>query len=303
MRAGFLTALAVIIASAMPVEAQLGGLIRRGADAAKKQAEPKTEQPAATQSDPFADPAVVRITQDQARRFQQALQYEVDKRNELRAELKKAAGNMKSPEEYTKCSQEYATSPEAMKLVQDMADKSADGSADALMKNMKAMQTEMEAGKTKRCGVDPRTTGTEAKIAERLRQIEGEASDVAMPPGWTPRAALAPPGPNAPLFAAMGLRTGSLAGVPEAAAGRAAQGPMIPVTAHPFLRAYAMLKERVPRFCESKQRNESNNLIQVQGASAGNNYVFAKEEADALSGTCNPIMSLFNTIVKGFDAL
>jgi hypothetical protein len=66
MRAGVLTALAVIIASAMPVEAQLGGMIRRGADAAKKQAEPKTEQPAANQSDPFADPAVVRELSNQA---------------------------------------------------------------------------------------------------------------------------------------------------------------------------------------------------------------------------------------------
>jgi hypothetical protein len=92
------------------------------------------------------------------------------------------------------------------------------------------------------------------------------------------------------------------------AAGRAAQapsplGPASQITGHPFFRAYAMLKERIPRFCESQQRNEANGLIQVQGASAGNNYVFAKEEADALSGSCNPIMSLFNTIVKGFDAL
>jgi hypothetical protein len=300
MRAGVLTALAVIIASAMPVEAQLGGLIRRGADAAKKQAEPKTEQPAANQKDPFADPAVVRITQDQAARFQRALQYEVDKRNELRTELKKAASSVKSPAEYDKCIQEYATSPEVMKLIQDMADKSADGSAEALMKNMNAMQTEMEAGKLKRCGADPRTAGTEAKIAERLRQIEADASDVAMPPGWTPRAA----GVARVAFDTNGRPTiASLSGVAEIAAGRAAQGPMIPVTAHPFLRAYAMLKERVPRFCESKQRNEANGLVQVQGTSAGNNYVFAKEEADALSGTCNPIMGLFNTIVKGFEAL
>jgi hypothetical protein len=302
MRAGALTALAVIIASAMPVEAQLGGLIRRGADAAKKQAEPKTEQPAANQKDPFADPAVVRITQDQAARFQRALQYEVDKRNELRAELKKAASGMKSPAEYEKCAQEYGMSPEAMKLIQDMADKSADGSAEALMKNMTAMQTEMEAGKAKRCGADPRTSGAEAKIAERLRQIEAEASDVAMPPGWTPRTANV----ARAAFDLNGRPTiASLSGIAEVAAGRAAQAPnpLGPMANHPFLRAYAMLKERVPRFCESKQRSESNNLIQVKSDSGGLSYVFAKEEADALTPTCSPIMSLFNTIVKGFDAL
>ena len=302
MRTGVLTELAVIIASAMPVEAQLGGLIRRGADAAKKQAEPKTEQPAATQKDPFADPAVVRITQDQAGRFQRALQYEVDKRNELRAELKKAASNMKTPAEYDQCVQEYATSPEVMKLVQDMADKSADGSVEAVMKNMNAMQTGMEAGKLKRCGVDPRTTGTEAKVAERLRQIEAEASDVAMPPGWTPRAS----GVARVAFDMNGRpMITSLSGIAEVAAGRAAQAPnpLGPMANHPFLRAYAMLKERVPRFCESKQRNEANGLIQVKSDSGGLNYVFAKEEADALSGTCSPIMRLFNTIVKGFDAL
>jgi hypothetical protein len=56
MRAGVLTALAVIIASAMPVEAQLGGMIRRGADAAKKQAEPKTEQPRPIRATPSPIP-------------------------------------------------------------------------------------------------------------------------------------------------------------------------------------------------------------------------------------------------------
>jgi hypothetical protein len=258
-------------AAATPAEAQLGGLMRRAKEAAEKKAaekDPRAAEPAASTQNPFADPAVVFITQDQLARFEKALQFEIDKRNELR----KAAASAKDPQEYQACTTSVAMSPESMKLIQDFADANADGPPEQLIKAQMKMSADMQALVTKSCGPDPRSL--ESGRFERLRQIEAEASDVAMPSGYTP---------------------------PAGAQGRMEDSGQA-ANARPFARPYGMLKERVPVFCATDKKMSSPatitvgtdkmTVVRVQGA--GQQYVFRQDEVDALNQGCASAMAKMN---------
>ncbi len=262
---------------ASPAEAQFGGLMRKAKEAAKeKTAEKDPRAPEATSStrNPFADPAIVFITQDQLGRFQKALQHEVTQRNALRKQL----ASLQTREQYQACTQGAATSPELMKLIQDAADSSANLPVDQMMKRQQQMYADMAALVEKKCGVDPQKV--ESSRAERLRQIDAEASDVAMPPGYKA------PSPEAPS--------------PEA--------PQA-VTARPFARAYGMLKERIPVFCGKLAEKapltpttitvgtEKMSVVKIPGA--GQDYVYRQDEADALTQGCSGVMALMNAV---FDA-
>src|SRR5687767_2768830 len=79
-----LVVLVGIIAAATPAEAQLGGMVRRAREAAEKKTtekDPRAAEPAGSTGNPFADPAIVFITQDQLARFQKGLQFEINQRN------------------------------------------------------------------------------------------------------------------------------------------------------------------------------------------------------------------------------
>ena len=185
----------VMVAGATgPVEAQLGGMMRRAKEAAEKKAaekDPRAPEPSASTSNPFADPAVVFITQDQLGRFEKALQYEIAQRNELR----KSLASVKSPAEYQACGGGAAISPEFMKMMQDWAEGGANLTGEQAIKHAEKMQTDMAALMLKRCGADPQKV--DSTRLERLRQVEGDASGVAMPPGYTPPAGSEPATPSA----------------------------------------------------------------------------------------------------------
>ncbi len=314
MRARRLSALGVFlgvcaaISVATPVEAQFGGLMRKGKEALKEPVkDPRTSEAASTStSNPFADPAIVFITQDQLGRFQKGLQHEVTQRNALRKQL----ASLQTREQYQACTQGAAMSPETMKLIQDFADSSANLPADQMIKRQQQMFTEMAAMVEKKCGIDPQKV--ESSRAERLRQIEAEASDIAMPPGykappqarleretvdwaamWNDSAARTPialnvHAPKSPLFG-------------EAPAARAQT-----VNARPFARAYGMLKERVPVFCGKLAEKapltpttitvgtEKMSVVKIRGS--GQDYVFRQDEADALTQGCSGVMALMNAI-------
>jgi len=307
---GVFLSVCAAISVATPVEAQLGGLMRKGKEALKEPVkDPRTSEAASTStSNPFADPAIVFITQDQLGRFQKGLQHEVTQRNALRKQL----ASLQTREQYQACSQGAVTSPELMKLIQDFADSSANLPADQMVKRQQQMYTEMAAMVEKKCGIDPQKV--ESSRFARLKQIEAEASDIAMPVGykappqarleretvdwaamWNDSAARTPialnvHAPKSPMF-----------GEAPAAAARA-QAP----TAHPFARAYAMLKERVPVFCQRLSEKkpltpttitvgtEKVSVVKIPGS--GQDYVFRQDEADALTQGCAGVMALMNAI-------
>jgi len=299
------------MAATTPAEAQLGGLMRRAKEAAEKKAaekDPRAPDPSASTQNPFADPAVVFITQDQLGRFEKALQYEIDQRNALRKSLAAAT----TQEEYQACNLSVGTSPEMMKMIQDMADSSANGTAEQIMKAQQKMYADMQAIVTKKCGPDPRQT--ESSRFDRLRQIEAEASDIAMPSGYTP-----PPGAQG----RAGERHGNYAAFltsrpaspyanvafsyraprpffPSLEAGARAQMP----NPHPFARAYGMLKERIPVFCAKDRKvsapttitvgTEKITVVKVQGQ--GQQYVYRQDEVDTLNAGCASVMALMNSL-------
>jgi hypothetical protein len=157
-------------------------------------------------------------------------------------------------------------SPEMMKIVQDMADTNANASTEQLMKAQQKMATDMQAMLTQRCGTDPQKT--QGQRFERLRQIEAEASDVAMPSGYKP-----------PVGSDSGTR--------------------------PFARGYGMLKERIPVFCATDKKasaptqiavgTEKMTVVKVQGQ-GGQEYVFRQDEVDALNAGCARVMGLMNSL-------
>jgi len=266
---GLCLAVVAAMAATTPAEAQLGGLMRRAKEAAEKKAaekDPRAPDPSASTQNPFADPAVVFITQDQLGRFEKALQYEIDQRNALRKSLAAAT----TQEEYQACNLSVGTSPEMMKMIQDMADSSANGTAEQIMKAQQKMYADMQAIVTKKCGPDPQQA--QNSQVERLRQIEAEASDVAMPSGYTPPA---------------GMETAGAAGKPR-----------------PFARPYGMLKERIPVFCATDKKmsapttitvgTEKMTVVRVQGQ--GQQYVYRQDEVDTLNAGCARVMALMNSL-------
>jgi hypothetical protein len=317
MRARRLSALGVFlgvcaaISVATPVQAQLGGLMRKAKEAAKEKTaekDPRTPEAASSTSNPFADPAIVFITQDQLGRFEKGLQHEVAQRNALRKQL----ASLPTREQHQACSQSVATSPEAMKLIQDFADSSASLPVDQMMKRQQQMYADMAAMVEKKCGQDPQKL--EGAHLERLRQIEAEASDIAMPPGYKapPQAGLEretidwaamwnnAPAPTPVVMKVRDRRAPYFGEVPAAARAQAAN-------ARPFARGYAMLKERVPVFCQALSEkapltpttitvgNQKMTVVKIR-SKGSLEYVFRQDEAEALTNGCASVMALINTI-------
>lgn len=220
-------------------DAQLGGLIKRKAQEAIKG--PAKEQPAKPPGTASSDdydakmkeiyakaPHVVPITTDQLVRFEKALKFEISERDALRKEKPPT-----TPEQYQTCSANTVVSPEIMKISDDFANATANASVEETLKAQQKMYEKMQAVITKRCGEDPKQW--EIRRDARLAEVEGRASDIAMPPGWLPQStdSTAPPPSD---------QWGSDAGDSE----KSIEAAGVP---HPFLRAYSILKERIATFC------------------------------------------------------
>ena len=241
-------------------EAQLGGLMRKAREAAKEAPkDPRASTPAATSTqNPFADPAVVFITQEQLGRFDKALRFEIAKREELKKSL--AAG--KTHDEYAACSTTVAMSNEMQQIIKKWSEMAANTPPDQMAKAGEKMQADVAALATKHCGVDPNQA--DRGRADRIRAIENEASVVAMPPGWTPPAGTE--GPRA--YAMFKERIPVFCGKVEA---KAALTPT-PV----------------------QIGGEKVMVVKITGSGA--EYVFRQDEAEALTQGCSGAMTLINSL-------
>jgi hypothetical protein len=143
-----------------------------------------------------------------------------------------------------------------------------------MQKTMMKAGTELEALTTKRCGVDPTAQWNEAKRIERLKEIEGQASDALAPAGGAP--------PEAD-------PTGVLATGPWAPSIEDAQD-----TSHPYLRKYSLLKERWIPFCNglatAPNATAKGKYATVKGVGNGV-YVYSSEEAAVMASNCVDVMS------------
>jgi hypothetical protein len=292
------------LGAAAPAEAQLGGLMRRAREAVKPPETPVTPaeapKPAApsTVSNPFSSPDIVLIDDAQVARFQKALSYETAQRQEVRnmmaAAEKRVAG-------YKECTQTAGTSEQAMKIIQDWSDKIANMPTDEGAKAVPQMYGEVAAYVAKQCGEDPEQV---ARIRdERMRAIEGEASNIAMPPGWTPPSPQRAQAP-APFEAETMLAVGQRAHGPMAAAPAAPSAVQAP-TPYLFLRPYAMLKERIPVFCGATSAPPPTSIntdagpmtvVQIPGQ-GGQAYAYREQEVSALSRGCVSIMNLLTPLL------
>jgi hypothetical protein len=291
---GVLLGALVVAVSASPAEAQLGGLLKNKAKEAvqspakKDEAKPRSDAAAAA----LSAPNVVPITQDVIDRFKTGLNVEIKLRGEFRTFL----ASLKTPQQLQQCKLEVMMSPEGQKISMQMANLADNTPPAELQKVMMKAGTEIEALTTKVCGTDP-TEWNDTKRADRLRDIEGQASDAAAPPGFVA------PGRDTPALPVDASR--------DDAEGRG--GPSMPEKGsvlehvagaqgmpHPYLLAYALLKERIPPFCvvfASVMKEGDVTYHYIPGLGKGV-WVYSNDEARVLAKNCQTIMELLTTVTE-----
>jgi hypothetical protein len=275
---GLLLGVFVVVASAVPAEAQIGGFLKKKAKEAA-QAPVKQEQ-AKQQSDEAAasalsDPDIVPITQESTVRFRKALGIELRLRGEFRTFL----ASLKTREEYDACKSEFMMSPEAQQASMQMLNLGDKATPADMQKAMMKAAADVEALTKKRCGGDP-SAWNGAKRNERLQEIEGEASDAFGPPGAAPPAGdglvVLPPGPSA------------------------SSAEAEPADAHPYRRKYALAKERWIPFCNgmatAPDATGKGKYATVKGEGNGV-YVYSSEEAAVMAANCVDVMSEIGKVV------
>ena len=266
---GSLSAACLLAASVVPADAQIGGFLKKKAKEAAQA--PVQQQQAQQQSDEaaaqaLAAPDIVPITQESTTRFKKALNVEIRLRGEFRAML----ASMKSKEEYDACKEEFAVSD--MELAMSALAAAGEKATPAdLQKAMVKAKADLDATVAKRCGGDP-SAWPDYRRAERLKAIEGEASDAFAP------------------------STGSDA---DGAAEATTHGPAwlstddeAPSDAHPYLRKYAIAKERWIPFCSAEAAKTEGKYRRIKGQ--GSVYVYSVEEAQVLSEHCPDVMATLN---------
>lgn len=272
--------------------AQLGGLIKRKAKQAvtgqaKEQPADTVDNDARMKEIYAKNPNIVPITTDQLVRVEKALKFEISERDALRKEKPP-----KTQEEYQICSGNAVLSPEIMKISQDFADKNANASVDEMMKAQQKMQEQIQAAVLKRCGEDPKEWAIRRDA--RLAEVEARASDIAMPEGWVPRST----GLRVPMPA---VQWGSDAGDSEEKVATI-QMP------HPFLIAYANLKERIAAFCLIIGSDDANVQLGRSGVGVAVPQVgqkgrlitiYSNDEAKALSTRCVTLGPMIQQVGSG----
>jgi len=164
----------------------------------------------------------------------------------------------------------------------------------------------------KQCGPDP--SKTQGNQFERLRQIEAEASDIAMPAGYK-----APAGAQGRIESRPGDFSAFLTGAsanPNADVAFSYRAPRAyfpsfearaqSSNAHPFARAYGMLKERIPIYCAKDKKvsaprtitvgGEKITIVMVQPAGGGLQYAFRQDEVEVLNAGCASVMAKMNAL-------
>ena len=161
--------MAFTLATTMDVSAdQLGGLIRRGVDAGKKAAgvEPeaaKKPAPAAANRTTL-DPNRPLLTDRNLDIMSKRMQIEI----ELREELVKELDAMKSPEEYSACSQQVAASPAVLDIQMRVANLPDNATSADMQALMERNGRDTQALLLKACGPD----GKQVNVGARLRDIQ-----------------------------------------------------------------------------------------------------------------------------------
>jgi hypothetical protein len=273
-----LTGVVAVVLSAGPAEAQIGGLLKKkakeAAQAPVKQAEAKQEADEAA-ARALADPDVVAITQDSTARFRKALGVEA----RLRGEFRTLLASVKTQEEYNACKGEIMMSPEGQKASMALLELGDKATPADMQKVMLKASADLDALAAKRCGGDPAQWNT-GRRAERLQEIEGEASD-----------AFAPPGGTAPDGEAVEERRAGPSAVVIAGA---------PADAHPHRRKYTLMKERWIPFCSAladAAAQSDGKYKKIKGVGSGV-YVYSASEAEVMTANCAAVMDDLNTVIE-----
>jgi len=270
----FLLGVLAFVIAAVPAEAQLGGLLKKKAKEAiqapvkQEQAKQQSEDAAARA---LSSPDIVPITEESTGRFRKALNVEARLRGEFRAFL----ASLKTQEAFDACKLDVAISPEGEKARMPVLNLGDDPSPADLQKAMLKASADLEAIVGKRCGSDP-GQWRDGKRADRLREIEAEASDALAASDLAHSASEPSAGPI----------TGPSAGAAEQAA----------AGAHPYLRKYGMLKERWIPFCGAQAQSASESggaHTQVKGVGSGV-YVYSAAEAAVMTANCAAVMADLN---------
>jgi hypothetical protein len=170
LRCAALTFLAFLLTSTT-ADAQIGGLIKRKATEAVKGPEKKTEEKPADNAISLGDVRELNATNLDA--LIEGLKTEIALREAFRAEVAKYP----TREQYNKCQQDMAMSPESQKLLA-LLEVPEKATAEQMQAATKKFAEEGAALLKKKCPLDPEDVSDYAK-QKRLGEIEGQAAAAA----------------------------------------------------------------------------------------------------------------------------
>lgn len=265
-------------ALAPAANAQLGGLIKRKVTDAVK-GEDKKPAPANDEFQAAITGDVIEITPKVLDGFVRGLETEVKLTKEFRAELAKYP----SHEAFRKCQSETALTPEGQKISMGMAELPENATPADVQRAIEKMNTDMQVLIKKRCPLDPNEWNPQ-RVQARMAEIKEKAAAAT---GLS-----APESEPATLW-------------PEGDEGGESWAPF----PEPFAAAaltpqqYAMLLERIQRFCEELKTNAALGKGGVGGVKipgAGGSalfWVYTAQEAQTLSqANCQRVRDLIGQL-------
>ena len=241
------------------IDAQgIGGRLRQRAQDAVS-GDKKADQTEIDKSKVFIND-VVEISEAAMKGFQVGIETEI----RLLTEFATLLDTYKSPEEYERCQQEIATSPEAMEIFNLMASIPDNATAEEIQRINEKMNEQFAALMKKKCGPSIVEDWPQSKRAERLREIATKAAAAAGP--------VRPPEPVP--------SGGPSSGDDESYTFPRQQQGMT-------LQAYIIFKERVNAYCAFKKLKGDSMPV-----TPGDGYNLSFP-ASALDGSSNPAMWIF----------
>lgn len=267
-----LTVSLFVVLAALPpanrLEGQIGGLIKKKVTESvkgdkKDPAGAKDQAPAGEGVGNDGSKLSFKVTDNLLAAFKKGLEAELDHR---RATVKHLA-SLKTPEQYGACTQAFAASPEAQKIMMGPANLPEGATPDQIQKATEKMATDLAKLSADKCGEDPRPYND----------------------GWRSRQVQAAEDAGAKAFAA-GLGTAPSGGGPYLAFEQG-QGQE--------LGYYRQLKEWVPPFCnlpKAEQQAAAQKGVSIPGQGKGIAFVYTAAEARLLMQQCDALMKLLREL-------
>lgn len=282
---GMVMAVCVLIATAIPTGAgaQVGGLIKKKvAEAAGKDEQKQTPEGDASK---VYDENVLELTEPVMKGYMNGLRTEL----RLLADFADVMNGYKKPEEYERCRQDVATSPEGMEIMLRMANLPDNASAEEMQRAMAKAAEEVLALTKQKCGPDAGEDWPQSKRREKVAEIRAQAAAAAGAGGPGQSPIPAPPASDHGVQSPHGGPSVDDAFAPGTGFLAAARDSMT-------LEQYGISDERAENYCRLLESGAIHPLQPVVYPAPGGKvfWIYSEVEARAIEPHCPEILEARN---------